>query len=204
MPDPKRTLVFAFGFLVIYGLLITPWPGLKPFYARYFQALGRAVFGDNGSRRTLEFQPLDNHGHVWPPNFDTAIIMGNRDWRDATGQSHRYLLTVDAWQMGWTPTAFLTALTLATPLPWRRRLGALFRGSWLIHGFILLTLGIFLWNESTRLGLVMLSPFWKGVANQLEQLALNPVGPSFFVATLIWVLVTFRRRDLRPREDPDF
>jgi len=65
-----------------------------------------------------------------------------------------------------------------------------------VHAFILLTLGIFIWNESVRLKLVALTPFWMEVANRLEVLALNPVGPSFFAAALIWMLVTFRRRDL--------
>jgi hypothetical protein len=85
---------------------------------------------------------------------------------------------------------------LATPIPWRRRLRALGWGLVWVHGFILLTVGIFLWNESTRVALVTLTPFWKAVANRLEELALDPVGPGFFAAALIWMVVTFRRRDL--------
>jgi hypothetical protein len=30
----------------------------------------------------------------------------------------------------------------------------------------------------------------------MEELALAPVGPSFFAAALIWILVTLRRQDL--------
>jgi hypothetical protein len=44
--------------------------------------------------------------------------------------------------------------------------------------------------------LVTLTPFWKEIANRLEEQALNPVGPSFFAAALIWMLITFRRQDL--------
>ena len=78
-----------------------------------------------------------------------------------------------------------------------RRLWALFWGGLLIHGFVLLTLGIFLWNESPRLDLLMLTPFWKDIANRLEEQALNPTGPSFFAGALIWIVVTFRRQDLK-------
>jgi hypothetical protein len=196
MPNFKRILVFALRVLVVYALLIAPWPGLKPLYARYFQGLGRMVFVDEGGRRSLEFQPLGDPEHAWPPNFDTGIIMANRNRLDAQGQGPRFLLTADAWQMGWAPTAFFMSLVLATPIPWRRRLRALGWGLVWVHGFILLTVGIFLWNESTRVALVTLTPFWKAVANRLEELALDPVGPGFFAAALIWMVVTFRRRDL--------
>jgi hypothetical protein len=88
------------------------------------------------------------------------------------------------------------AFALATPISWRRRMWALLWGFLWVHGFILLTLGIFIWNESTRVALVTLTPFWKEIANRLEEQALNPVGPSFFAAALIWLLITFRRQDL--------
>jgi len=122
--------------------------------------------------------------------------MANRDLLDHESRGRTFTLAVDAWQMGWVPTAFFLSLTLATPIPWRRRLWAVFWGLLWIHVFILLTLGIFIWNESTRLSLVTLTPFWKEMADRLEELALAPVGPSFFAAALIWILVTFRRQDL--------
>ena len=201
MPKLKAILVFAGWFLLIYGLLIAPWPGAKPVYAGYFRELGRLVLADDGGRRLLDFQPLDDPDHKWPPNFDTAIILANRDLLDDQGKARAFMLAVDAWQMGWTPTAFLVALTLATPIPWRRRWWALFWGWLWVQGFVVLTLGIFIWNESTRLALVTLTPFWKDLANRLEEVALAPVGPSFFAAVLIWILVTFRRQDLadKPR-----
>ena len=86
------------------------------------------VLADDGGQRMLDFQPLDDPEHQWPPNFDTAIILANRNMLNPDGKGHRFMLTVDAWQMGWAPTAFLVALTLATPIPWRRRWWALFWG----------------------------------------------------------------------------
>ena len=196
MPRLKTALIFAGWFVLIYGLLITPWPGAKTIYAGYFRYVARLVLTTPGSQRLLAFQPLDNPNHQWPPNFDTAIILANRDLLDQDGQEQRFMLTVDAWQMGWAPTACLMAFALATPISWRRRMWALFWGFLWVHGFILLTLGIFIWNESTRVALVTLTPFWKEIANRLEEQALNPVGPSFFAAALIWMLITFRRQDL--------
>jgi hypothetical protein len=196
MPRLKTALIFAGWFVLIYGLLITPWPGAKTIYAGYFRCVARLVLTTPGSQGLLAFQPLDNPHHQWPPNFDTAIILTNRDLLDQDGREQRFMLAVDAWQMGWAPTACLVSFTLATPIPWRRRKWALFWGLLWVHAFILLTLGIFIWNESVRLNLVALTPFWKEIANRLEEQALNPVGPSFFAAALIWLLITFRRQDL--------
>ena len=194
MPRFRTILLFVLRFGLIYGLLIAPWPGAKQVYSAYFQSLGRLVLADDGPR-ILHFQPLADPEHKWPSNLDTAIYLSNRFMLDAEGKAKTFMLTVDAWQMGWTPTAFFLSLTLATPVSWRRRLWALVWGGLLIHGFVLLTLGIFIWNESTRLDLVMLTPFWKDIANRLEEQALNPVGPSFFAGALIWIVVTFRRQD---------
>lgn len=195
MPKLKAMLVFAGWFGLFYGLLIAPWPGAKPLYAGYFRGLGQLVFENNGSRRLLHFEPLDDPGHQWPPNYDTAIILANRDLLDTQGNGQKFMLAVDAWQMGWAPTAFLVSLTLATPILWRRKRWALFWGWFWVQGFIVLTVSIFIWNESTRLALVTLTPFWKAITHQVEELALSPVGPSFFAAALIWMLVTLRRQD---------
>ena len=196
MPKYKNILFFALRFMVIYGVLITPWPGMKSVYASYFGTLGTLVFAQNDGPRQIQFQPRDDHNHVWPKNFDTEIILANRDLPDSQGKPKAFMLTVDAWQMGWTPTVFLVSLILATPIPWRRQLRAILWGMLWIHGFIFWTVGIFIWNESTRLSLVTLTPFWKEIANHVEELALNPVGPSFFAAALVFILVTFRRQDL--------
>ncbi len=106
MPKLRAVLVFAGWFGLFYGLLVAPWPGAKPLYAGYFQGLGKVVLEDKGSRRLLEFQPLDDPDHKWPPNFDTAIILANRDRLNPDGSGQRFMLTADAWQMGWTPVDF--------------------------------------------------------------------------------------------------
>jgi hypothetical protein len=192
----KPMLVFACWFVVTYGLLIAPWPSARPLYATYFKCFGRAIFKRDNGKRLLDFQPLDKSDHRWPSNFDTAIVMGNKDLLDANGKPRRIMLAVDAWQMGWIPTAFFLALTLATPIPWRRRWCALAWGWLWIQGWVALKLGIFIWYASPRVGLVVLSPFWADLAARLKGLVMAPVGPGFFVAAFFWLLVTFRRQDL--------
>ncbi len=198
----KPILFFAARWFLIYGLLILPWPGMKPLYAAYFQKLGQIVWAKNIRCLTLDFQQLHDPAHRWPANFDTAIIMSRSELTEDDGNDQRYLLTVDAWQMGWVPTAFFIALTLATPASWSRRRKALSWGILWMQVFVLMTLEIFIWNESTRLYPSSLALFGKSLANRLEELALSPVGPSFLAATLTWITVTFRWQELCKLSSP--
>jgi len=169
--------------------------GRNEIFLRIFDDLRPAMAYQVGG---MEKDPLSGwyqSKRAWPDNFDTAILIGNRYALNDQGKPKVFLLAVDAWQMGWTPTAFLMALVLATPISWQRRLWSLLLSLLCVHSFILLTVGISIWNESTRISLVTLTPFWKAIANQVEDLALDPVGPSFFAAALIWILVSFGRQD---------
>jgi hypothetical protein len=192
MRPPRTIAVFLCSFVLVYGLLILPWPGWNRVYSRYLQALGRMVFVGNGDRRILRF----SSGTDLPGSLDTRITLANRDRLDPAGRGSVRILGLDARGIGWVPTALLVALILATPIPWRRRGWALFRGLLGVHVFILFSLGIYIWNESTELSLVALAPFWKTVADGLEETLITQLGASFVVPALIWILVAFGRQDL--------
>jgi hypothetical protein len=192
MRQPRTIVVFLCSFVLVYGLLILPWPGWNRGYSRYLQALGRTVFVGNGDRRILRF----SSGTGLPGSLDTRITLANRDLLDHTGSGSARILQLDARGIGWVPTALLVALILATPIPWRRRGWALFWGLLSVHVFILFSLGIYIWDESTELSLVALTPFWKTVADGLEETLITQLGASFVVPALIWILVTFSRQDL--------
>jgi Na+-driven multidrug efflux pump len=44
-------------FIVIFGLLIFPWPGWNEIYSGYFRALGQAVFSRQDDQRIVQFNP---------------------------------------------------------------------------------------------------------------------------------------------------
>lgn len=179
-------------FVLLYGLLLLPWPGLNETYGCYFQALGRIVFGGIRGQRILQFE--EAHDARLP--IGTQITMANHEQVDVNGRGPVIILGLDTRGVGWVPTALIIALTLATPIPLRRRWWALFLGLLLVHGFILFSVGCYIWNESTSLGLLALTPFWKTVVDGLEETLVTQLGASFVVPVLIWLLVTFRRQDL--------
>jgi hypothetical protein len=91
--------------------------------------------------------------------------------------------------------ALTIALIMATPVQWRRRSWALLWGMLLIMLFILFSVAVFIWNESTTVSLVTLSPVWKQIADALEYTLISQLGISFSLPVLIWIAVLFRRQD---------
>jgi hypothetical protein len=104
-------------------------------------------------------------------------------------------LDFDTLGLGWRPTALLIALIVATPISWARRRWALFWGLIWQNAFLLVFLGFLIWNESSEISLVNLTPFWKHLASNFKDALVGQAGLAVPVA--IWVLVTFRRIDKR-------
>jgi hypothetical protein len=184
-------LGFLLRFVVVFGVLIAPWPGWNAAYAQYFQAFGRMVFNLGDGNRVVDFQPYSGKY----ASLDTAITLGNRALADRTGLIQARRTEIDSRSIGWVPTALTLALVAATPIPWRRRLMALTGGLILIHLFIFFTLLTWVWNKSSDVSLLSLSAFWQNAADQLNYALMNEIGASFSVPVIIWILVTFRRQD---------
>jgi hypothetical protein len=193
---PVRSLIIRFllRFVLIYGLLLLPWPGWNKLYGHAFRAIGNAVFAGDGGKRVLYFEAHEQRQGF--STVDTRITIGNRDLVDSTGKGLAALLALDTRSIGWVPTALTVALIAATPTPWRRRVWSLLCGFLLINAFILFSVAVYIWNESTTVSLVILSPFWKQIGDGLEYTLITQMGISFTIPVLIWIAVIFRRENL--------
>ena len=193
MPALKLIAGFFWRFALVYGLLLSPWPGFNGAYGRYLRSLGEAVFAREGGSRLVRFEPV-------PPGLnqrlDSRILLSNRNELDSSGRGSARYLELDSRGIGWMPTAFFVALVAASPVSWRRRSGALLVGLGAIHGFILFSLAVYIWNQSTDLALLTLAPAWKYCIAGLEETLVTQIGASFVVPGLIWILLTFQRQDV--------
>ena len=191
----QPSIIGAAGrFIVVFGLLVLPWPGWNEMYGGYFRALGQAAFSRQDDRRIVRFQPHhEQHGFS---SLDTQMTMSNRALLDNRGGGLAEIIGLDTRSIGWMPTALTMALILATPVPWRQRGWALLWGLLLIHAFILFSLQVWIWDESPALSLIDLSPFWQTIMDDLQYTLLIQMGASFSVPILIWILVTIRRENL--------
>ena len=187
----RAVLRFLLLFPLIYGLLIAPWPGFKEGYGRYFLALCRTVFAETPTRY-LQFEPSPDTRFA----IGVQIVLGNKDQVDAKGHIPVQILGLEARGVGWIPTALLIALTLASPVSWRRRAWSLFWGVLLVHGFIVFAVACYIWNQSTELGLLTVNAFEKAILGGLEETLVTQLGASFVVPALLWFVVTFRLCEL--------
>jgi len=193
---PLRSLIvrFLIRFVLIFGLLVLPWPGWNDLYGHAFRAVGNAVFAQDGEKRVLYFS-----AHRQTQGFssvDTQITIGNRDLIDSNGKGLAALLGLDTRSVGWMPTALTIALIMSTPIPLQRRAWSLLWGLLLVHAFILFSVAVYIWDKSTTVSLDTLSPFYKPIADGLEYTLVTQMGISFSIPVLIWIAVMFRREDV--------
>jgi len=185
--------IFLGQFTLFFLILAVPWPGWNKAYGIYFRALGRTVFRDDAVRELSFETPEKNESR---PD-DTRIVIVNCARMHVDGSGPVQNLDLDASGF-WRPTALLVAFILATPIPWRRRIVALFWGLFWIHLILMLFLGFCIWNESAEIGLVTFPPFWKSFFNGCKEAVLAQFAMA--IPVTIWILVTFHRADIIRRD----
>ena len=190
----KSVGAFVIRFLVIYGLMMTPCPGVRRAYAAVFNTGGNLLFGSFGREGEVRFgRPPQNDGE-----FDTEIILTRRT---AKGFAQQRIPPI-ARTLGYMPTAMMVALVVATASPWKRRRWALVWGLAFVHAFIALRVGLLLveaFSQDTLLRLYTLSAFWEKALNRaIPALVRAPAG-SYIIPIMIWILVSFRASDFASR-----
>jgi len=185
-----RLVAILVRFALIFGLLIYPYRGLDEGYASYFRLLGTMVFDRDGDARVVRFEAHEiQHGFSI---LSTQMLVANRGTVDANGRGKVLLVDLDTRSIGWIPTALTIALVLATPIPWRRSVWALFWGLVLIHIFILFSLQVAIWDQWAELSFYAASPLWQKIVNALYYTLITQMGASFAAPVVIWIAVTFR------------
>lgn len=175
---------FAVRVLLVYGVLMGLWPVVCGGYRELFRTGGESFFG---ALCSIRFRGLAK-----PEGMDdTKIFVKSRE------SSKWTWMKVSTRHVGYTSTAVVVGLILASPIPWSRRARALIWGLLLVHGFIALRLGVLivyvmslgwhetppatLWNRSVSAGVLCVS----------TGQAFSYIGP-----VVIWLLVALRREDL--------
>ena len=189
----KQVLRFFCLFIIIYGLLITPWPGLGAAYSKFYRTGVIFLFAESfGSSGVVHFR---ESGDVI---YDLNICIYNRDRADTDGNVEAVLEYQSSHYAGYMPTVFIISLIAASPICLRRRGWALLWGLILIHVFIAFKLAVIILNHfvnNALISLFVLNLFWKKVLSLAAPVLANSISLSFVVSVFIWVLVSFRRED---------
>ncbi len=190
----RRAGQFLGFFAVTYGSLMALWPIGGVAYARLYCMGANRLLGAPGARAVVYFsQPGGGRDEVRVTFYDRQRTNGQDIPRPLLRIAHNVRYGVYMY------VAFLAALVLATPLPWRRRAWASLWGLVLIHAFmgLRLTLLVVQLLNSEQVALLALNWFWKSVLLLSVQILTVNILPSFLVAIFIWALVSFRREDWR-------
>lgn len=188
----KRIIGFFCVSVLIYVPLMVPWPGLATAYSRLYRTGAAFLFESLAPEGTIRFHPLNDVEN------DIRIIFYNRDQVGPDGNMPAVgFINHNSRRDGYIYIAFLIALVLASPIPWRRKGWALFWGMILIHGFIALKLAIWAiygFNKEP-LSLIVLSPFWQRALLLTIDVFVRNLTFGFIVCVFIWILVSFCRED---------
>lgn len=185
-------MFFLCVFAVVYGLLMALWPVWRGVYSQLYSSAAALLFESPGSRAVVHFHRSRNTGD------EVKITFYDRKRVDRLGRPIPLLrIAHDIRYGGYIYLAFLAALILATPIPWRRKAWALLWGLILMHVFMAVRLGILILHllSSEQVSLLALNWFWKETLLLSVQVFTINILPGFVVAIVIWVLVSFRRGD---------
>jgi hypothetical protein len=188
----RRRPILRFFLLLagVYVLLIVPWPGVNPAYMAFFRLAGNLLFHSTGPVGVVHFENRSPPNNPWATRVTFKNLRtGAEAHNDRCYARHSYLTY-----------ALLTALIVATPVPWSRRWKSLLLGLLLASAAVAFTiwLGIMdIFSGPPPVGQFSLSAFWRAaLAAALRILTLSPEVP-FALPTLIWPLVTLRPDDAR-------
>ncbi len=191
MKTRNPVVKFMLSFLLVFGLLIIPWPGLEEIYAQFYRAEGQWASNILGPKAIVQFIEGDER-------LDTQINLANRLMVKQDGTVKIAFLKVGSHSMGYLPISLVIALILATPLLWKRRIQALFGGVILINGFICLKTVLLIlqeYNQEDWLGLFILNPYWEQKLNVLVYILVLSGETSLLIALAVWLIVCFRKGD---------
>ena len=195
----RRLIVSFLSFVLILGVFTVLVPVLLPqvqsAYAELFRGGISLVFGKFGSDGRVHLEPLTSPH----PDHDTKIRLEHR-WNGGFVE-----LLGDSRTQGYLPTAFITALALASPIPWRRRWRAVIGCLVVITAFVGLRVLVFLlWEFSGEGGpaFIELGAFWRTVLKYAHWLTVESFAGCYIIPLPLWFCVTFRRSDWTDRPAP--
>jgi hypothetical protein len=189
----KRAGPFVCIFAVVYGLLMGLWPVWRNAYSKFYVAGATLLFESCGSRAIVYFSQPDDAR----PD-EVKITFYDRQRVDEHARPIPLMRAAHDVRYGvYIYMAFMMALVLATPVPWRRKGRALFWGLILIHAFTAFRLALLIAQllSSKQVALLGLPWFWKKALLLNVQVFTINILPSFVVAILIWAFLSFRRED---------
>jgi hypothetical protein len=192
MPEPKRMLLFILRFVVLFGLLVGPWPGFREQFARGLQTELRAFFHVLlPPGQAFEVRYVDRSTYK---AGDTEIWKLPAAAKKQGDQMTATTLVCDSRSLGWMPHAMILALCAATPLRWRKRWKVALTGLLATH---LLVLATFIAGFFSTYANEISNSLVRWLVIGADHILVDNLWVSFVGPFLMWIvaLVVFDRSD---------
>jgi hypothetical protein len=186
-------LLFLLKAALIYSVFLASIPVLDGSYGSAYRACGTLLFGRILKSGFVLFQPGKD-------KYFTHISIGNLTHIRAGGATTVTNDDINTREQGYMHTILLIALVFASPVSWNRRLFAFTGGLFVLSAFVMLKLWlhILVWCEHySFLSLLDLTQGWKDLLETTHDVLFPMIYPTLFFVVAVWVLLTFRKDDLK-------
>lgn len=193
-PVIKFLLLFTISYIgLLWGAL-----SLEDPYAQGYRSVSKGLYENYGSEGYLQFFPEEDKSSGYKLNnkivlFNKRHIARARQSRQATVRGAE--LFVSSWYSGMLPTIIFVSLLLASPIPWKRLLIALPLGLLILYGFIFFKLYIAITNEFLQHEWLAIHPANPKLIRVLHEVFVANIETTIIAPVLIWIVVTFRKKD---------
>jgi hypothetical protein len=143
MIKTKKIIISILTFVLVYTALLLPQINVNKIYAEFFCTTGNFLFKDFPRGGYVNLKTQTDKG-----KNDIALFISKADWMEGT-KIKGVTANKASDRIGYLITAFFIALTLATPVLWKRKLLALFLGFIIITAFVMLKMYIIILNSYT-------------------------------------------------------
>ncbi len=178
---------FLLRFLVLYLVLMMPWPGVETAYRAVFAKGGALLYGNLGEY--YDVTTVEAATDAKGP--DVVIVVPRRDMDKLVE------LGISSREVGYLASVVVVSLMLATPVAWRRRLWILGLGFALTCLFVivrLLALVVYTRMADADIlnGAVEPGAYQEAIAAVAKFIGFGQ-PMSYIVPIIIWILVAVRR-----------
>lgn len=189
----RPILIFIIKAVIIYSILAVPFSFYDEMYGKFYRKCAASMFSTFHGKGLARFVEGDEKAV-------TRINVGNTEQIKPDGTLETTFGYLNIRFLAYLPTILLIALILASPVNWKRKLLALVLGLLLLTIFIMFLQWLhlmFLSIRATWLNLIDFSESKKNAYNLAYKYLVEMPGFSRFLVVLIWLMVTFRKEDLK-------
>lgn len=187
-----RKLIFSFAaFAAVYLFLLLPQVNMNGVYAEQFCKLGNFLYQDFPQGGYVQLRTQTDKG-----KNDIALFLSNASWIE-NGKLTGVTTNKASDRIGYLITAFFTALVMATPVSWKRKLVALILGLVLVTAFVMLKLYVIILQAFTQVdwfGLFQEPSAKQSIQFWHEHFA-APASYGYSFVLIVWLALSIGRRE---------